>query len=448
MKNSHFLMTLMTVAALAAVPAVFAGLPDYRDWKLERVRVADTNANDNVRLHFDMTNPLNGPWLLNPGYTTMSVNWITREKCGVGIEYRAKGETEWMRRWYTQYGLLDYSKDIHTFHLSGLKPATEYEYRLLSSVSQYNAAYVDTVVGRETYSFRTLDPNRSTYTCFVTTDNHGSLRLGGDQMFENTGAKDADLYFFLGDNVNDNMNEPRFYITTGFLDDVVRLWGTSKPTVFLRGRHDSWGRHAADGWAEFFSRPDGRGYYAIEQGPAVFVIFDCAEEYRLKSPAGREIAEAYRAEQLAWFEDYKKTAAWKNAKFRIGMCHYGTRTAPNDGCFRKFGDQFKASFSGKDGLHLLLCGHEHVYARSLPNTAEVFSVRTRPLRKGQKPPEYKMSDGSYDFTEICGRDREAMMLEISPERLVVRSRDFVNPGAPDFDAVEIFPDRTARVLKR
>ena len=433
--------------ALAAMPATkaVADVTTYRDWELVRKEVRDPNASENVRLHFDMTKPLHGPWLQHPSPTAMSVTWISREKCGAGIEWREKGAADWNRRWAILCGKVDYSKDIHTFHLDGLKPATEYEYRFLSVVDQYNSAYVDTVVGRETYAFRTLDPKKDRYTCFVTSDMHGSLRLGGDEMYERTGAKDADFYFFLGDNVDDNMNEPRFYITTGFLDDVVRMWGKSKPSVFVRGNHDSWGRHAAEGWADYFGRADGRGYYTVTQGPAIFVVFDMAEEYRMRSAAGREVRAAYRAEQLQWFKKLKQTEEWRRAKFRIGMCHYGTRTGV--GGFKETREWLRDEFVGANGLHLFLCGHEHFYARSLPNEPGFFH-NPRYDRPKAKLPARPLCDGSDDYTEIAAAAREAMMLEISPERLVVRSCDFKNPEKGDLDVIEIFPDRTARALKK
>lgn len=444
MRMARGFMALLGLLASVQTVRAEEGVSTYRDWKLVQVEVHDTNAYDNVRLHFDLTSPLHGPWLLNPSATSMSINWITREKCAAGIEWREAGVTNWSRRWKVLYGKLDYSKDTHTFHLDGLKPATEYEYRFLSTIDQYNSAYVDTCVGRETYSFRTLDPARERYTCFVTADNHGSMRLGGDQMIERSGAKDADLYFFLGDNVNDNMNEPRFYITTGFLDDVVRMWGQSKPTIFVRGNHDSWGRHAAEGWAEFFAHPDGRGYDYVAHGPALFIIFDMAEEYRGRSTAGREVKAAYRDEQVAWIRELKKSEVWRKATFRIAMCHYGTRTGGGE--FKVTRDWLRDELVGKDGIHLFLCGHQHYYARSLPLSTEVYHNPRYDKPKG-KQPEFPLCDGTDDYTEISCDAREVMMLEIAPDRLVVRSCDFMDPKAGDLDHIEILPDRTVRALQ-
>ena len=88
--------------------------------------MASKENGDDVRLHYDMTKPLHGPYLTNPGSGTMTVSMVSREVCAMGIEYREKGTESWTREWITIYGMLDYSSRNHSFHLKGLKPATEY----------------------------------------------------------------------------------------------------------------------------------------------------------------------------------------------------------------------------------------------------------------------------------------------------------------------------------
>ena len=73
-------------------------------------------------------------------------------------------------------------------------------------------------------------------------------------------------------------------------------------------------------------------------------------------------------------------------------------------------------------------------------------LRNDLLAEFLKPHKFPLCDGTDDYTEICGNSREAMMLEVAPDRLVVRSCDFVHPEAGDLDRVEILPDRTARAL--
>ena len=444
---------LGAVLLASALPGLAAFAADhYYDWEMRQVRIDDTNASNNVRLHFDFTKPLHGPWLTNPSYTSMTVSFIGRNAAAAGIEYRVKGTEPWTRRWQTTYGMIDYAKDMHAFHLSGLAPATEYEYRFLSAATRYLTAYSDTVTGREIYSFKTLDPERGTYQVMVTTDTHGSLRLNLDGIYEATNGKDADFYVFLGDNVEDSMSEPRFYITSGILDDIVRLWATAKPTILVRGNHDAWGLHGADGWAEHFPRPDGPAYHAFRQGPALFVVLDtAAEAYHSgpRNPANEEVAQAYRAEQAAWVRSLKASDPWKTATFRIFLNHYGMRTSQGESTqFRETAGLFKdllndATPEGR--IHLFLCGHEHRYARCLPRTkGATGSPLAKPIELRANQVAYPYSeDDTYNFTEICGAAGEAMSLDVTPGGLTITSYA-KGAGAQILDRVEIAPDGSAQ----
>ena len=263
------------VAACAAVQADSEVYDHYFSWQQAPVRVDDPQAGNNVRHQVDFTVPLHGPWLTLPAETSMTVTWITRVPCAGGIQYREKGTEEWTTRWTVKYGQVDYSREIQSYHLTGLKPATEYEYRLLSNCDNYSTAYhMVKSVGREIYSFKTVDPKRDHYKMFVTSDFHGGSRLILDPMIDNCGANDADFYLFNGDNVEDHVGHNiRHNITFGYLDDVVRKWGTSKPTLFVRGNHDVWGIDTYK-YGDYFPQPDGKTYYAFRQGPALFILID------------------------------------------------------------------------------------------------------------------------------------------------------------------------------
>ena len=247
----------------------------YLDWQLQGVVIQDENAASNVRLQTDFTKPLHGPWLTNPRPDGMTITWITRIPCAGGIDYREKGTDDFVRLWPVSYGRVDYSKDIHFFHLTGLKPGTEYEYRLVSNLDQYTSPYQDIVAGRELYSFRTIDPEKKEYRVFITSDFHGGSRLILDPLIDRTeGAADSDLFFFLGDNLEDgNYNNIRYYITYGFLDDITRRWGSFKPTIFIRGNHDLNGPDVYR-YGDYFPSPEETTYQAIRQGSTLFICLD------------------------------------------------------------------------------------------------------------------------------------------------------------------------------
>lgn len=422
------------LAFCAAESAADAYFEHYRDWKLVQEKIVSTNKGNDVRLHFDMSNPMHGPWLSNPAADAMTVSFVSRVNCGAAIEYREKGTRKWTRKWETTYGMIDHSKRVHVFHLDGLKSATEYEYRFAVASSQYQIAYWTTVVGRQIWSFKTFDPARRDFSVFVTADVHGASRIYLDPMYSRTGADKADFFIFLGDNVNDTMHQPEFYITSGYLDDVVRLWGPSRPTLFLRGNHDSWGYEAAKAWATWHGHPEGRGYYAVTQGNALFICFDVAEEYRCQSiPAGKEVSDAYCEQEARWLKDLKKTPAWKNARWRIALSHFGVVTGGNDSHSRRFTGYFGETLNDPaDPVDLMLCGHEHRYLRcNAGSTNTVYGAHK--LKPKQITPVTK----SWNFTEISVEYNGVVMLEIGERTLRAVSKDVFSKNGRILDEVTL-----------
>ncbi len=417
----------------------------YQDWQLNAVEIADPKADTNVRNQMDFTRPLHGPWLTNPAADGMTVSFISRVRCGAAIEWREKGGEAWTRRWNTTYGFVDYSDVVHCFHLSGLNPGTEYEYRFVTAMNSHETPYTEVITGREIRTFRTLDPKRDRYRVWVTADFHGGSRLNLDPMYERTGAADADLYIFLGDNVEDRLGgEPAYYITFGFLDDVSRLWGGTKPSLFLRGNHDASGREAGQ-WGRFFPHPTGHAYYATAQGPVLFVSFDLVREWH-RAPAAQEQFAAYQSEQTAWYRELKKSPAWRSAKFRIAMGHYGVQhdIAEADAVPPELAAEFNDQ-TPEGRLHLLLAGHTHAYSRHDPGA---------PGLKGIPPPKRPRKDGklylddltTFRYCQVIGRQCEALTIDVSPEKLVVKSHNWDTAEGKLHDAFEILPDGSVRDL--
>lgn len=406
-----------------------------------------SSAEGAARCMRDMTLPTCGPWLQHASETAMSISWITQVPCAVALEYREKGMKDWTRLWETIGDKLAYAKDLHAFRMEGLKPATEYEYRLLSSLSRYEQAYPYTqiFVGRETYSFRTFDPELTNYSVFLASDFHGEFGRTCDCFCRRSEVKACDFAVFLGDQVNDNMNQPRYAIVDGYLDAVSRLWGSSKPTVFVRGNHDCWGAPAAQAWVDYHARPDGRSFYAFRKGHVLYVVLDDPHDYDKPglwqaADAAREVRAVYLERQLAWFRELVGSKDWMSATFRVVLCHYPNRLGV-EGLFSSRSG-YKPLFNGPNGIHLYLCGHEHYASSSLPGEAGCYH-NARNEGTNAKPRVFNASDGSYDFTEVCGDVFGGMLLEVAADKLTVRLLDR-NPAASDLDRVEIHPDKTAK----
>ena len=432
MKKAILLAAVAVSVLGASAQSVYT---NYYHWEWTPVEVADTNAVNAVRLQMDFTKPIHGPWLLNPSPDSITVCFITRIACGAALDYREKGQEEFTRVWNTTYGMIDYSSDHHVFHLKGLKPATDYEYRLVTTMDAKRTYYSGIVTGREIYPFHTIDPDKRAYKVFVTSDFHGGSRLNLDYLVRNTNAEDADFHFFLGDNVEDSMNESRYYITFGFLDDVVRAWGATNTTVFLRGNHDSWGLENYR-WRDYFPRTDGRAFFAFSQGPAMFIVFDTMAQ-GLGSPANREIMSQYINAQTNWFQSLKSTPEWKKARFHIAMGHYAT----HGGETTSFMAPFRAAMNDKNPanrVHMYLCGHEHAYAR-------LDAGSTNSLVRAISPRWAFAPTNTYH--EIICSLVEGMTIDVAPDKLVFRSHLWNKyPGTDLRDHFELYPDGRIKPL--
>ena len=391
----------------------------------------------------DISETLHGPWLTMPREDSMRVTWIGRSICGGGVEYREKGAEEWMTAWDIRSGLIDCSRDLHSVELKGLKPGAAYEYRLCAVNGEGMSAYTQVYHNPTVRTFRTLDPGRSAYRVFLASDTHGCANMNFAHMYAKSGAKDADFYFFLGDIVNDGVyNDIRFYVTRGFLDEVSRLWGGERPTVFMRGNHDLNGQDAYK-WSEYFPQSDGKTYQAFRQGPALFVALDTMNRSRV--PAQNAQHAAYLKEQADWIRGLRNTTMWRAAKFRIVMGHICPW--PDLGSSKLTGPAFTEVFSDEtpEGrIHALVTGHQHQYYRLNPNSKVLHVANGHGDFNLKKYPSSRYCAKSiperFPFVNLILNAHEAMTVDVTAEKLTFRSHRWYMEQGGYYDAFELYPD--------
>lgn len=434
----------------------FAGDGVYRgwwDWGFRPVERTEGDPNADCRYYSDLSEPMHGPWLTNPTANGITVTWITRAVCGAAVDWREKGETEFRRTWIARQGAIDYLSKTHSLHLTGLKPATTYEYRVVTAMATHDYYSTEPFVARDVRSFTTMDPEAESCKAFFSSDVHGGFRLMLDAMIDRGHGDDAQLYFLLGDNVEDGMyQDAEYWMTFCFLDDCTRRFAKDRPLVAIRGNHDCWGREAGR-WSEFMPRPDGRAYYTVRQGPVLFVMLDCFEEYRAKG-AGREQAAAYRQEMAAWLKGLKTTDEWRTATYRVAMCHFGVVADFSVKWPRETFGEILRDESSDGRIHLFLCGHEHRHRRKLPHSADFATLRSggRPWkspapkidRKTKLPIPPKVWTNDFPFAEIELDSHDAVTIEATRTKLAFRAWDWRQPGETVgcYDAVDIAPDGT------
>lgn len=426
----YALVTLLVLGAFA--PGAFA-----EDASLEKT----------VRNQHDYSVPIHGPWLTNPKPDGMTITWITCAKQAAGVDYREKGTEKFTRVWCdVKGGRVDYTKDVHVMHLTGLKPDTEYEYRFVSNLDRYVTAYHRVIgIGKEIYSFRTIHPKKENYKVFLTCDLHGAGRCL-DDMVAKSDAENADFYFFCGDTVDDNVNMIRFNMVHGFLDDITRKWGTRKPSVLIRGNHDIWGRETYQ-YTDYIAQPDGKTYQAFRQGPVLWIALDSLVVP--KEDLQKEHMEKYLQEQADWLKELKKTKDWKESTFRVVLSHYAPfatesyHTSP-------FLNPVLNDQSPDGRIHLYFAGHMHCYYRINAGTQELrASNKYGDFNAEKYPPKYmkreKIPEG-VPYTLVVGNMLEAATIDVSSDKLVFKSHRWNKEGGGYYDAFELCPDGTVKDL--
>lgn len=293
-----------------------------------------------------------GPWLSNPRADGMTVSWVTAGRVAAELEYRPAGSGRWRRLPAgLQHGVVSSHETMHVVHLTGLMPGREYEYRLLNwSSLQLTAQRLS--AGGKPWRFRTLDPARREIAFAVCSDIHSNAGLL-ERLLRLPVVADTDFFVNLGDMLSLMSGPSAFF--DGFLDVQARLYGASRPLLFVRGNHEQIGLFAAD-YFRVMPHPDGRSYYAFRHGPVCFVVLDAGNDHP-DDVVHRNAA--LLAEERQWLAELATTPLYREARWRIAFLHmppcrdsYDTEAALalTDGVF-----------PAEAPLHLLLSGHVHRY---------------------------------------------------------------------------------------
>jgi predicted phosphodiesterase len=302
-----------------------------------------------------------GPYLQSPTETSMTVMWITNKDSVSWVEY-GEGDALDKKAISSQDGLIDAGIRIHKIKLSGLKPGTQYGYRVYSKDIVDFAAYkvgFGATVSSAVHHFRTLDRNKEKFAFLTFTDIHENLEMV-PQLMKVNGDRPYDLVVFLGDIISHIEGEQQI---VDFINTTVEEFSSEIPFVWIRGNHETRGRFARL-LPRYIDSPNHHYYFSFDHGPVHFTVLDAGEDKADSSIeySGLVDFDAYRSRQAEWLAAEIKSDAFRQAAFRIGLCHmpfpqptdekwHGMRNA-----FVKFGPLFN---EGK--VDVLFSGHQHRY---------------------------------------------------------------------------------------
>ena len=337
------------------------------------------------------------PCLQAPAETTMGVTWCVSGLAKGVVEVADNPEMANARTVKSGgYGLVPIDVAALEVRLEGLKPATRYWYRTVTTPftdykNIYDAKLGEPVVGK-VHSFTTLGAGAKTHFA-VMNDTHAQWKAF-DLVTKKMKELKPGVILWNGDATNTTQEKET--AVQIFLDPPVAAkdYAADIPTCFVSGNHDfrgSWiskkeevmqPRHPAErSGAEW----DLKWNFAVRMGDVALIGMDTGEDKPDGHPKWFGLAnfEPYRKAQAAWLEKALACPDIASAKYKVVFCHIplyaapdhpdyphdGVKIDPHDYAYwsRECHDLWSPILV-KNGVQLVICAHKHKY-RFDPATA-------------------------------------------------------------------------------
>ena len=289
---------------------------------------------------------VHGPWLFQPGTTQIGIGWESAGPCATILEYRERGTLQYQTLQNPcRNGIRKSDSALHKVWLCGLKPDTEYEYKIKGASG----------------SFRTLKEKKSDFSIFITSDLHDRPAYLA-KLLRRAELQNCDFAVYLGDMVTASVDKSIYY--DGFLDASVKNW--KKPFIYTRGNHEYRGR-SAESYFDLFGTVDKKGYFTVQHGGVFFIFLD------LEGDCPPDNGKSYYEEQADFLIRTASSPEFQNADFRIVMGHVPPLCPLADG---KLVAQFLKKMPPKS-IDLFIGGHKHFCAYVPANGKTIDSADSR-----------------------------------------------------------------------
>ena len=335
------------------------------------------------------------PCLQAPAETTMGVSWKVSGLAKGVVEYADNPEMKGAKTVKSGgYGLVPVDVSALQVRLEGLKPATRYWYRTVTTPftdykNIYDAKLGEPVVSA-VHSFQTLGAG-APGTFAVINDTHAQWKSFQMAVAKVKALKPAALVWN-GDATNTTQKKET--AVEIFLDPPVqdRDYAADVPTLFESGNHDfrgSWiskkeevilPRHPAERRGDQW---DLKWNFAVRNGDLAMIGLDTGEDKPDGHPKWFGLANfsPYRRAQAAWLEEALSRPDIAAAKFKVVFCHIPLFAAPghpdyaHDGV--KIDPQDFAYWSRechdlwspilvRHGVRLVIAAHKHRFRYDAP----------------------------------------------------------------------------------
>lgn len=330
------------------------------------------------------------PNLQAPGETTMGVSWKVSGLSKGVVEYA--DNPEFKNSTFVKsggYGLVPIDIAALEVRLEGLKPATRYWYRTITTPftdyrNIYDAKLGEPIVSA-VYSFRTLGAGAPAHFCMMS-DTHAQWKPF-EMIVRKIKALSPAAVVWNGDATN--TTQEKSTAVEIFLSPPIesRDYAASIPVLFESGNHDfrgSWiskkeevmqPRHPAERRGDQW---DLKWNFAVRLGEMALIGMDTGEDKPDAHPKWFGLAnfEPYRRAQAAWLSEQLARPEIASAKYKVLFCHIplfaakghpdyshdGVKIDPNDFAHwsRECHDLWVPILE-KAGVQLVVCGHTHKF---------------------------------------------------------------------------------------
>ena len=348
---------------------------------------------------------VSGPYLQNVSPTEATIIWRTDKPATAWVETAPDDGNSF----YAESRPRTYSTDLgrvvvgtlHKVILRGLKPGTNYRYRIFSEEVldqkpwhvNYGGVASSDVYNRQPYMFTTAAPVKKTADFLMVNDIHADSLKFADLMKNFDKAK-HDFVLLNGDMVSFMDTEDQIF--DGFINQAADMFATEKPFVMVRGNHESRGA-AATKYMSFFPSATGKPYYTFTDGLIFFIVLDGGEdkpdndiEYSRTS-----FADDYRLEQAEWLKQVVETPEFKAAPFKVAVVHVPPVLDTWHGALHA--KKVIVPILNAAGIDLMLSGHHHVL---------------RYAEAGKEGTDFPVLINSHDTAVEVTADQTAMNLTV------------------------------------
>lgn len=280
--------------------------------------------------------------------------------------------------------------------LDGLKPNTEYDYRVCTQVvnwmKPYSASVGDVYEG-DWHTFRTLDPNATEHHLVVVSDMHRRPEVL-EQMLNALDYQTADHIVYAGDMMNNMQVMANAVLApeepyASFVNKSVELFASSKDFSMLRGECETRG-DISRFFRTYFPHQSGRLYNAYRWGDLMVVMLDGGEAKADGDPMARTtnlgMFDQYREQEARWLAGVVAGQEWQTAKYRIVFSHFPVtnETLDEDNAGAAHFAGLMLPILNQANVDLLVAGHRH---------PEGYTM----IAKGSKGNEFPVLVQGYNF---------------------------------------------------